>query len=438
MRSFRKPIVRTATCCLALIATCLVLAPTSIQADVIRLRTGGELRGTLPSVGEAGRSETVEIVTLSGAHVEVGRDQIEFIKSRSPAMEEYVTRSRAIPHTVDDHLELAEWCLSHRLNTQHEEQLTLLLELDPDHEASRRALRHVFYGGKWMPQEEAMAAQGYFRHEGRWVTQQQLDLIEKTAEQRAAEQEWYPQVRLWVTWIEAVPNKQGEALRNFGQIQDPAAVPALVSNMADHESSAVRVLFVNVLRQIGGTAAVEPLVAQLLLDVEPAIRLAALESLTPDQYELALDYLVPELRNRDNAVVQRVATALRMIGDERTVPFLIDSLITPHSFQVMIPAGTSQTFTSGPNGQTGMLAPGSTPGLTPGLDLALRSGQLPYGAIILPPAGMGQRMRTVTVSTEVLNGEVLAALESITGEDFGYNEVDWRAWWNFHRQQQAG
>lgn len=438
MRSHRQDTINTIGRCAALIVCSLSLAPRCGEADVIRLQTGGELRGTIPNVGDVGRHETIEMTTLSGARVELYRDQIEFVKSRSPAMEEYITRSREMLPTVENHWELAQWCLLNRLRTQQEEQLALLLELDPDHEGARRALNHVFYRGEWMPQEEAMAAQGYFRHEGRWVTQQELDLIEKSAEQREAERQWYPQIRLWVNWLVEVPNKRSEAFTNFQQINDPAAVPAMVANMANHENTAVRQLFVSSLAQIGGRGVVQPLVAQMLLDVDPSNRVAAMVALTPDQYELALDYLVPELQNRDNAVVERVAIALEMIGDERTVPFLIDSLITPHTFQVMIPAGTAQTFTRGPNGQVGMLAPGSSAGLTPGLDLALRSGQLPYGAIILPPSGQTPRMRTVTVTTEVRNAEVLSALESITGEDFGYSEVDWRAWWTIHRQQRAG
>ncbi len=414
-----------------------MLASEPARADVIRLQTGGELRGVV-STSATNRQETVEIVTLCGALIEVERDDVEFVKTRSEDMEEYVTRSREISHTVEAHWELAEWCLLHRLNTQREEQLWLLLDIDPDHEETRQALRHEFYRGEWMTQEEAMALQGYYRHEGRWVTQQELDLIQKTAGQRAAEQEWHPRVRLWVNWLTNVDAKQGEALRNLQQVNDPAAVPALISNMADHESPTIRGLFVDTLREIGGDAVVKPLMAQFLFDVDAAVSLAAIESLTPDQYERALDHLVPELRNRDNLVVRRVATAVEAIGDERTVPFLIDSLITSHTFQIEIPAGTAQTFARGANGQVGMLAPGSANGLSPGLDLALRSGQLPYGAIVLPPSGMGQqRMRTCSVCTEVSNAEVLSALEAITGQDFGYSEVDWRAWWNAHRQQQS-
>jgi hypothetical protein len=422
---------------LAIATFFLLMSPA--RADVIRLQSGGELRGTLDNVREAGQAQSIEITTLSGATVEVSREQVEFVKSRTPEMEEYVTRSRELPHTVEDHRALAEWCLLHGLTTQREEQLWRLLDIDPDHEEARRALRHEFYRGEWMPQEEAMALQGYYRHDGRWVTQQELDLINKTAAQRAAEQVWHPQVRLWVGWLTEVRNKEAEGLRNLQQINDPAAIPALVSFMADHDSASVRGLMVSILREIGGEDVVEPLVAQMLFDVEPDVQVAALESLTPDQYELALDYLVPELRNRDNAVVRRVAVALTIIGDERTVPYLIDSLITSHTYQIMIPAGTSQAFARGPNGQMGMLTPGSAAALSPELDLALRSGQLPYGAIVLPPfGGRGQRMQSVTVSTEVSNAEVLVALETITGQDFGYSEVDWRAWWNFRRQQEAG
>ena len=39
------------------------------------------------------------------------------------------------------------------------------------------------------------------------------------------------------------------------------------------------------------------------------------------------------------------------------------------------------------------------------------------------------RLRTVMVSREFRNPEVLSALESLTKESFGYDKGQWRRWW---------
>ena len=82
----------------------------------------------------------------------------------------------------------------------------------------------------------------------------------------------------------------------------------------------------------------------------------------------------------------------------------------------------------GPNGQVGFPASGSN-WLPPQLQGLAATGQLPYGAIVIPPANQPRTTRTVTIKAEVKNAEVLAALKKITGQDFGYNKRAWEAWW---------
>jgi hypothetical protein len=38
-------------------------------------------------------------------------------------------------------------------------------------------------------------------------------------------------------------------------------------------------------------------------------------------------------------------------------------------------------------------------------------------------------MKTVTVTSEMKNVPVLAALEKLTGKNLGFNERDWHLWW---------
>jgi len=117
-------------------------------------------------------------------------------------------------------------------------------------------------------------------------------------------------------------------------------------------------------------------------------------------------------------VVQRAAVAIRDIGDMTAVPYLIGALVTRHRWKVEVPQSPSVAVIGG-NGSW----------LPPEVEGLARTGQLPYGAIVIPPATQPRTTRTVTIKGDVKNAEVLAALKKITGQDFGYNKRAWEAWW---------
>ncbi len=105
------------------------LATASVSADVVRLENGGEARGALP--GERLPGASVMLDSFTGARIVLHADSIKSTSRRPPEVEEYTTRSRLIPHTVEAHWELAEWCKARQLAPQREEQLEAVVELDP-------------------------------------------------------------------------------------------------------------------------------------------------------------------------------------------------------------------------------------------------------------------------------------------------------------------
>jgi hypothetical protein len=405
-------------CCL------LAAGATPLPADVIRLRSGGEIRGQIH------RSSTDDhvwtITTLSGARVSVRREDVEFATHRSPKVEEYETRAREIPHAIDAHWELAEWCRENRLSRQRDEQLELILELDPDHEAARRGLGYTLHGARWMTRHEAMLADGYIRHEGQYVTPQELDLIEQSEEQREAEQAWVENVRLWFGWATGRHEaRMADGIGKLQEIRDPDAIPALVRIMADHDDTEVRRLFVRLLARMDGTKPIAPLVHRSLVDAVPEIRREAREALKPEQHKAAVALYVAALQNELRLIVCRAAEALAEIGDRSAIEPLIDALVTEHRYRVTY---QEQTPSYAVSSDGGIGFAGSTSPLPPNIDLLARTGQLPYGAIVLPPPG-----RTVTKSTLVKrreqNVEVLSALKKLTGQSFGFDIRTWRLWW---------
>lgn len=402
--------------------------PSALDADVVRLKRGGAIRGVIDEATSAVDAPRVTVQTLSGGTVIISRDEIDGIEFRSQTVEEYETRARSLPDTVEARWELAEWAKEQRLQSQREEQLELLLDLDPDHADARRILGHVLHNGQWMSRDEWMTARGYVRHDGKWITQQERDLLLKSDAERAAETAWYPKVRQWSGWITGRnTQRSAEGLTQLRGITDPDAVPALVNFMGDDDNDNVRVLCMELLGQLPGDKPVEHLVDRSLRDDNEDVRDAALRGLASEQYLLALHHYVPELRNDSNTIVQRAAEAIERIGDKQVVPYLIEALVTEHKWKVEVPSANATSFLT-PGGQVNMS--GMQSGTLPAeLEILARSGQLPYGAVVHQPRFAPRQTRMVTIKGNVKNAAVLSALKTITGQDFGYDERQWQVWY---------
>jgi hypothetical protein len=408
--------------------TLLTGAGSGAPADVIRLTHGGEIRGTLRA-GHT-RDPQVTIETLSGGVVVLDRKEVQFTSVRRLEFEQYELKARETPNTAAAHWELAEWCRENNLRTQRDEQLEQVVLLEPDNAVAHKALGHVQERGAWMTREEQMASRGYILHKGKYVTPQELELIAKSDAERTAEREWYQKMVVWVRWLGGNNDRQRQqGVAALKAINDPAAVWGLTSHMADHRQPDVRRFFVEILAGIPGDRSVAPLVQRSLYDVDAAIRLAALNSLRPEQYSAAAAEIVPALRNSENEIVNRAGDALGTLNDVRTVPALIDALVTQHSCQIQVPTQNAVTVVQGPNGYQ-FSDPNLVSQYLPlGVDIALRTGQLPWGVQVIPPNGSNVTWRTYQINAQIENPEVLASLQKLTGQNFGYDERTWKLWW---------
>lgn len=404
------------------------------RGDVIQLKNGGEIRGTLDRVTSAPKSPQVTIHSVAGATITVAREEIDAIQLRSPPVEEYVSRSRLIPHTVEAHQTLADWCVSRQLKAQRAEQLELLLELEPENELAHRSLGHVKQDGQWMTRDEQMTRQGYVLHEGKYITRVERDLLEKTSADREAEQKWFPKVKQWVGWLgDRDSRRVQEGLQLLRSIRDPDATAALANYMSEHQNPDYRLLFVQVAANLPGPKPARPLSRNLLHDPHSGVFQAALSAIRKEQQLEIVKYCLPGLRDASNDVVRRAAIVLGRFGDQRVVPELIDALVTTHRYKTQVPDTRGDvTFGTAANGSTTMLPSGGA--MTPGnVEMLSRLGQLPFGYTVNDT--QPRRMRTVTVKTNVRNSEVLDALKGLTQQDFGYDQRDWQRWWTIHQSE---
>ncbi|MEK6263148.1 MAG: hypothetical protein AABP62_31610, partial [Planctomycetota bacterium] len=399
-----------------------------LQADLVKLSNGGELRGRIirnPSTGKS-PSESIQLETLSGATVVVLKSETQFVTMRSLAIEEYESRARRVADTLEAHWELSEWCRQRALSRQREVHLLKVVEHDDHHEKAQAALGRVWHEGAWVDRDELMASQGYVRYKGRYVTTQELDVIQKTTAELEQEREWFQKVKLWHGWlIGRHEERRQQGYVALQAIVDPHSAPALIRFLCEDTRRDVRMLGATILSKLPGAKAVAGLVKMTLFDVDAEIRYASLNGITPENFEYAQPAFIKELRSEYNTILSRAAAALGRVGDERAIAPLIDALITTHRYNVPTNELPGQTYSYRTDGSFGQ---GTV--LPPDVEAAMRTGQLPQGAIVLDDTktrNLPKKM--VLVKVDHWNQDVLSTLQKITKRDFGYDERTWHLWW---------
>lgn len=399
---------------LAILAA-IALPALPVNGDVVRLKSGGEVRGTLNSRPNA---ETVEVETLDGIIVSLDRDRISAIVVRSLDAERYVERAREIDDTVDAHLELAEWCRSHRLRNERLDEFRAVLRLDPTHEEAHQALGHVLHEGTWITRDAKMLADGFVKVGRRWVTPAEAALMEKIDEESEQAKAWFPKAlelkrRLNTPFLLAARPVLDEVASN----DDPTALAAWLRTFGDHPVPAVRVAMIVAISKMNSVSAIQPLAKFAVEDSDAGVRQAAVMAMPAQHRDLAVRAVAEWLENEENTFVLRAAEAIETLGDDAATIQLVRALETAH-WQVVQEVDPTPSFSVG-GGDIGF----GTPNIIYPQDLGTGQTGL-IGPIAAPP-----RVRTKRIRVAVRNAEVLRALIATTGQNFGYDERRWMAWW---------
>lgn len=394
------------------------------QADLVELKSGGKLRGTVEQ-GTAG-STNLELKTLTGGRIVIDSAHVREVIERPRIHEEYEIRARLTPMTIEAQWLLAEWCRKHRLKEQRADALRAILEIDPEHMQAHYALGHTKRDGEWTSREEVMEAQGYVKYRGEYVTPEELKLIKADEDRVEQEREWFGKVRLWYNWAKGRhEGRRQQGIANLKRIKDPFAIEALVKTLADEPNRNVRLLFVTILKNMAKLETVGPLVRMSVFDGDRTVRYASIDAIAEEFHPQAIPLYIGYLRNEVNKVVRRSGVALGRIGTPEVVPYLIEALVTNHKYKVQV---EQQGFgvTMGAGGQVTGGASSSL--LPPEVEARLLAGGYPNGVIVNDVQGP-KATRTVSVRVDQQNPEVLTALQKLTEADFGYNQRSWKLWW---------
>lgn len=389
------PLTRT----FGLIAT-LGLSAAAVGDEVV-LDSGARLRGRLVESDTSDRSRVV-IATPYG-ELAIDRDRVRRIVEQSPAEAEYARRSPSVSDTAEAQFALSMWCRDNGHAEGMKRHLRRVLELQPDHEEARTLLGFQQVDGQWMTREDVLASRGLRRWQGEFLTQQEVELLQKTEQIEAAQIAWRRRLAKLRTDLN---HRNAETARlaaaTLDNLADPEAVPELLSLLADETEPLVRRRLVAIVGRLGTRPCLIALADLALSDPDLEIRAVALDFLAADgRPGLAVPF-VAALNSPNNVTVNYAADALAMLGSPAVIDPLIDALVTTHRWK------------------TGNDSGGDTYSVSPG------AGTTSFG-------GGGPKI----IEKQLQNPRALAALVHLTGVNFLYDKPRWKAWLASQQEEQA-
>lgn len=429
----------------------------SVQADMLRMRDGSELRGTILTGGE-GKGGPVALKKLSGEEVSIPSDEIRFVVKRPLVQEQYLERLEHAADTLNGQWELAEWCRLNGLRQERETHLQRVLDFDPQHAGAHRALEHVHYEGEWIPQDEMKTRQGYVKYQGKYMLPQDIELAERLQQLKEVHREWHRKVSAWQKGLSG--DRPEEARAKLLAIRDPNAVQGLLLCFQNSPQQLQRELLVTILSKIPSQEAISGIVVQSLLDSKSEVRDFAFANLPAESKRDAVACYVRALKHPLNIVVNRAARSIYLLEGREAIPDLISALTTVHRVVETKTVATPATAAEAVDPSKPLVWDNN--GAIP-LGFGYGGGGVNFGGLSYGSAGFGalaqagmqegayvfvngdgyprlaqiKKLENVTVTSRkpFRNPDVLAVLREFTRQDFGYDENGWRQWWRTQHPQ---
>ncbi|MBS0210239.1 MAG: HEAT repeat domain-containing protein [Planctomycetes bacterium] len=389
--------------CYGALAACLMLLPTSLEAAehyVLQLASGGRLEGELLNPTEAPRTK-YQLRLADGSELTFDREQVREATKLRPEELEYQKILHQFPDTAEGHWKLSEWCREHNLYDIRKKHLERIIELDTDHADARRLLGYSKVDGAWKTQAQIMTERGYVEYKGKWRLRQEVEIAEEARKQELAEKAWATTLKRWREWLD-VPDRQNEARRKFGDVSDPAAIPALKRMFEQERLEAVRNMYVDALARMNHPLAWQMLAEYSLLDPSPEVRANCLDLLDDQPRPSIVSFFISRLNGKyDNTIVNRAALGLKRMKDTTSMGPLIEALNTTHTYQVSAGAAGQYSASFGPNG-----------------------------------GGFAMNNNQPKSQTVMLNNEAVldALLTMSNGVNFNYDKGAWKRWFETQRR----
>ena len=373
----------------------LVLNPNTI--GVVNLRSGAQLTGHITQSLIDGR-EVLIVEMDNGTKITVPETQVDTKRLVDEKLTEYARLTRDLPHTLESHLEMVEWCKENfrgrreNLAPQLETHLRAVLEFEPNHTAARSLLGFTEIDGQWVDRDYP-SRYGYVQSPGRrsWEPGEWQSIAEGEDSSDQKQDEY--RVVLRSLRNSARPAKQQEYLTFLATESSRALVQPLIEQFEKEKNPDVAKLQLDAIGRQDSLLALRFLADNSVIGSDPAIRDRCLDLIGAKHFsqKSAAVRITGYLSSKDRGIVLRAGYVLGQLNQSIATLPLIKSLKTVHQTKAQ---GNQMQFGFGGNGGTGMQQGGGKPKYEP-FD----------------------------------NQEVLDALSNITGVNFGFDESRWLQWY---------
>lgn len=194
-------------------------------------------------------------------------------EARARALARYNELRDRTPMNAAAQARLASWCEENGLTAEASSHLGNVIRLDPRREAAWKKL-------------------GFKKHDGRWMTDEQ---IAEEAEQKKDDAAWSKRLKDWHKSVHG-GKKRAETQAALDAIDDPKAVPAIYREFAGG-GERDGLIAIDLLGHIDGKASSKALATLAVYGKTPEVRRRAIEILRRRPPEDFLDLLVSFLRD---------------------------------------------------------------------------------------------------------------------------------------------
>jgi hypothetical protein len=184
------------------------------------------------------------------------------------ALAKYNAMREKTPDTAAAQWKLALWCEQNGLTAEATVHFAAVVRLDPRRDAAWRKLGFKKQGNRWMTDEQIAAE----------------------AEQKKAEKEWAPRLRMWHRELHG-GKKRAEAQAALDAVTDPAAIPSVYREFAGG-GERDQMIAVQVLARIESPVSSKVLALLAIYGKTPEVRRRATETLRGRPSEDYLELLV--------------------------------------------------------------------------------------------------------------------------------------------------
>lgn len=365
--------------------------------DRLLLQSGALLQGVIAAVPED-KLEPVSFESATGDTMLIDRKLISKIEKVDAVSQRYNDAIATMKDDAQSHRDMIAWCEEQergrtRFRSQIMFHLKRIIFFEPNDRSARTKLGYTFLKDdkRWVSEAQFWGTQGYAKQGAKWNS-----LLHNQAEKQLDDRGDTLAVKrkkfgLWKKNLRRMSHR--EAVDNLVAIADPQLMPHLLNEFKDSNDKGLRAVYAEAF------ALARPTTSQAALGLVGAVM--------EDGSDIALDFLLQEdfnrkqvagylavfLRSKNNREVRRAGYALGQLNSENAILALAEALETKH---VVTPArqDSGATRTQGNAGGDSFQFGGNE-----------------------------------AVSRVFQNEEVRGALQSITGEDYGFSKEAYQQWY---------